>query len=120
VACKPFLSIKSVRELRSSYLLPWSWNATIIVDGSYCASQSGNFEVDFVRIKENSPDLQFTQTFRWAPSRFDVVMELSSDEAILEFRIGFIAPCACRQIDEGLFVPKSAGGAGADIDDAPP
>jgi len=48
------------------------------------------------------------------------MMELPSDEAILEFRIGFIAPCACRQIDQGLFVPKSAGGAGADIDGAPP
>jgi hypothetical protein len=27
-------------------------------------------------------------------------MELSPDEAILDFRIGFIAPCACREIGE--------------------
>src|SRR5262245_3961094 len=38
VACKPFLSIKSVREVRASSppALPWRWNATIIADASYC------------------------------------------------------------------------------------
>jgi hypothetical protein len=25
---------------------------------------------------------------------------LTSDEAILDFRIGFIAPCVCREIDQ--------------------
>src|SRR5262245_1691596 len=100
VACKPFLSIKSVREVRASSLptLPWKWNATIVADTSHCATRSGNFEVDFVRIKENSPDLQFTQSFRWSQNQFDVSMELTSDEAILEFRVGFIAPCVRREI----------------------
>jgi hypothetical protein len=102
VACKPFLSVKSVQEVRPSSPrpLPWRWNATIVADTSFCATRSGNFEVDFVRIKEYSPDLQFTQKFRWSQNQFDVSMELSPDEAVLEFRIGFIAPCVCREIDQ--------------------
>ena len=102
VACKPFVSIKSVREVRASSTpaLPWSWNATMSADARYCVTLSGTFEVDFVRAKENSPDLQFTEKFRWSRGQFDVSMELTSDEAIREFRIGFIAPCVCREISQ--------------------
>jgi hypothetical protein len=101
VACKPFLSIKSVREVRAfTPTLQWKWNATLNADTNHCATRSGNFEVDFVRIKENSPDLQFTQKFRWSEGQFDISTELTSDEAILEFRIGFITPCACREINQ--------------------
>jgi len=53
-----------------------------------------------VRLKENSPDIQFTERFRWSPVRFDVSMDLTSDESILEHRIGFIAPCVCRAFYE--------------------
>src|SRR5262249_14287398 len=102
VACKPLLSIKSMREVRvlSLQALPWRWSATITADTRFCATRSGRFEVDFVRIKENSPDLQFTQNFRWSQTQFDVSIELSPDEAIGEFRIGFIAPCVCREINQ--------------------
>ena len=98
IACKPLLTIKNVREVRpsASPAVPWTWRATIIADISHCATQSGRFEVDFVRIKENSPDIQFTERFHWKPLQFDVSMELTSDESILEQRIGFIAPCVCR------------------------
>jgi hypothetical protein len=101
VVCKPFLSINSVREVRAfTPTLQWKWNATLNASTNHCATRSGNFEVDFVRIKENSPDLQFTQKFRWSQGQFDISMELTSDEAILDFRIGFIAPCVCREIDQ--------------------
>ena len=101
VACKPFLSIASTKEAqRSTPALPWKWNATVVADNNHCATRSGSFEVDFLRIKENAPDLQFTEKFRWTEGQFDVSMELTSDEAILGFRIGFIAPCVCRQIDQ--------------------
>jgi hypothetical protein len=101
VACKPLLSIKSVRDVRT--LTPtgqWKWSATLNADTKHCATRSGRFEVDFVRTKENSPDLQFTQKFRWSQGQFDISMELTSDEAIHELRIGLIAPCACREIDQ--------------------
>jgi hypothetical protein len=95
------LSINSVREVRAfTPTLQWKWNATLNANTDHCATRSGNFEVDFVRIKENSPDLQFTQKFPWNQGQFDISMELTSDEAILDFRIGFIAPCVCREIDQ--------------------
>jgi hypothetical protein len=99
IACKPLLSVKNVREVRlsASPAVPWTWRATITADISHCATQSGIFEIDFVRIKENSPDLQFTERFYWRPLQFDVSMDLTSDESILEHRIGFAAPCVCRE-----------------------
>ena len=102
IVCKPLLSLKSVREVRAVSVpaLPWRWSATIVTDARHCATQSGIFEIDFVRIKENSPDLQFTEKLRWQPDAFEVSMELTSDEAILDFRIGFIAPCVCRPVAE--------------------
>ncbi len=102
LACRAFLSTTAVQEVRpvSTQPLPWKWHATIAVDSTFCATRSGSFEIDFVRMKENSPDLQFTQRFRWTQNPFDISMELSPDEAIREFRIGFIAPCFCREPGE--------------------
>jgi hypothetical protein len=100
VACKPLLSIKTVHEARASYApaSPWRWTASVVADARHCATRSGAFEIDFVRIKENSPDLQFTEKFRWQHDEFSISMELTADEAVPEFRIGFIAPCVCRPI----------------------
>jgi hypothetical protein len=100
VTCKPILSVRNVRELRSAerQVQPWTWKATIVADPSFCATRSGNFEIDFIRIKEYSPDVQFTETVRWSSGQFDVSVELAADESILDYRIGFIAPCVCRDI----------------------
>jgi hypothetical protein len=101
VACKPLLSVKSIQETRNyTPTLAWRWHATLVADANHCATRSGNFEFDFVRLKENSPDLQFTEKFRWVEGQFVVSMELTSDEAVSDFRIGFIAPCVCRAIDQ--------------------
>jgi hypothetical protein len=99
IACKPLLSVVNTREIRNAAqpALPWTWRATIATDLRFCATQSGPFEIDFVRIKEYAPDIQFTQRFRWAARQFDVSMELAADESIHQFRIGFIAPCVCRE-----------------------
>jgi hypothetical protein len=98
IACKPTLSFRNVREVRQpmSPLAPWTWRATIITDARFCATRSGAFEIDFIRIKEFSTDLQFTERLRWSAGQFDVSFELTHDESILEYRIGFIAPCVCR------------------------
>jgi hypothetical protein len=100
VTCKPILSVKNVRELRTAErpVQPWTWKATIVADASYCATRSGNFEIDFIRIKEYSLDVQFTEKYRWSSGQIDVSMELAADESILDYRIGFIAPCICREI----------------------
>ncbi|MBX9774708.1 MAG: hypothetical protein K2Y71_09865 [Xanthobacteraceae bacterium] len=100
ITCKPLLTIKNVRELRASTMppQPWTWRATIVADASYCATQSGWFEVDAIRIKEYAPDVQFTEKYRWTAGQFDVSIELTADEAINDYRIGFIAPCVCREM----------------------
>jgi hypothetical protein len=102
VACKPLLSVKSAHQVRpsSTRAVPWRWHATIFANAGYCATYSGHFEVDFVRLKENSPDVQFTERFRWSSNQFVVSMELAADEAIREFRIGFVPPCVCQDIDK--------------------
>ena len=69
-----------------------------MADPSYCATRSGNFEIDVIRTKEYSPDMQFTEKYRWNAGQFDVSIELRADEAIEDYRIGFIAPCVCREI----------------------
>jgi hypothetical protein len=98
VACKPVLSFRN-REVRPPIppFVPWTWRATIVADARFCATHSGGFEIDFIRIKEYSPDLQFTERLRWRAGQFDVSFELAADESILQYRIGFIAPCVCRE-----------------------
>jgi hypothetical protein len=99
IACKPLLSIGKVRDLRAPPVpQPWTWTATIVADTSYCATTSGKFEIDFIRIKEYAPDVQFTEPYQWVPGRFQVNVELAADEAVLKYRIGFIAPCVCRAL----------------------
>ena len=100
VTCKPILSVKNVREFRNADrpVQPWTWKATIVADASFCATKYGNFEIDFIRIKEYSLDLQFTEKYRWSAGQIDVSMELAADESILDYRIGFVAPCVCREI----------------------
>jgi hypothetical protein len=53
----------------------------------------------FISIQEYSPvELQFTERFQWREGQFEVSLELSADEAVLEYRIGFVAACVCRDI----------------------
>jgi hypothetical protein len=99
IACKPMLSFRSVREVRQPTppLVAWKWQATIVADARFCATRSGPFEIDFIRIQEYSTDLQFIERLSWSAGQFDVSFELGPAESILEYRIGFIAPCVCRE-----------------------
>ena len=100
ITCKPILSIRNVRELRTANMpiQPWIWKATIVADDTYCATATGVFEIDFIQIKEYSPDVQFTERYKWTPGQFEVTMELAGDESIHDYRIGFIAPCVCQAL----------------------
>jgi len=50
------------------------------------------------RIHEYSPDVQFTEKHRWTAGQFDVSIEQAADESVVDYRIGFIAPCVCGEI----------------------
>lgn len=95
IACKPLLTVTSVRfsEVRSPQR---QWTAALLADVSYCATSWGRFEIDFIRIKEHGPDMQFTKPFTWKAGQFEVTVDFWGDEAVLDYRIGFIAPCVCR------------------------
>lgn len=102
-ACKPLLSVQTVREALASAIpsRERTWQATLATDIRYCATRNGIFEIDFIRTKDNAPDLQFTEKFRWRERKFSVSIELAADESIEGFRIGFIAPCVCRAYANG-------------------
>jgi hypothetical protein len=99
VTCKPILSVKNVQDVRTSTVPePWTWNATIHANPTFCATRSGSFEIDFVRIKEYAPDLQFTAKFQWVSGQFDVTIE-GADEAIHDYRIGFCSASVAKSQD---------------------
>ena len=96
VACKPIITIKSVHlsELRDMQRV---WTAVLAVNASYCATSFGRFEIDFIREKENAPDIQFTERFDWRPGQIEVSITLWWDEVVPDYRIGFVAPCVCHE-----------------------
>jgi hypothetical protein len=95
IARKPLLTITAVRfsEVRS---LQRQRTAVLLADVSYCATSWGRFEIDFMRVKEHGPDMQFTKPFTWTAGQFEVTVDFWGDEAVLDYRIGFIASCVCR------------------------
>jgi len=96
VSCKPILSTRATSDTRVSPIEPYHWKAAMFADSSHCATRSGAFEVDFIRIKEYAPDMQFTEKYQWTKGEFEIVLELWGDEAVIDHRIGFVAPCVCR------------------------
>jgi hypothetical protein len=97
ITCKPIITVKEIyySDVRN---MQRTWNAVFAVDGSYCATTSGPFEIDFVRLKENAPDLQFTQEYEWRLGEFKVSLELWQDEFVQNYRVGFIASCVCQEM----------------------
>jgi hypothetical protein len=95
ISCKPLLKIDEVRfsEVRS---LQRIWTAVLLVDTYNCATSHGRFDIDFIRLKETAGDMQFTKQLTWTPGRIEVSVDFWADEAVLDYRIGFVAPCVCR------------------------
>jgi hypothetical protein len=95
--CTPNLVIK---RAQLSEMRGWQrmWTARIAVDASSCATTSGRFFIRFVRLKEVGPDLPFAETFTWRPGVIEVSTGFAADEAVLDYAIGYVRPCACRAI----------------------
>ena len=94
--CKPAVTVKEY-EFSPVRMSQRTWTARIAVDASPCATASGRFNVDFVRTKEDAPDLRFTQQFTWTPGQVEASTNFARDEFVLDFSIGDVAPCPCRQ-----------------------
>jgi hypothetical protein len=73
------------------------WTAIVSVDASTCAANSGgSFEIVFMRLSENAPDLEYREQFVWSSPSTKVLLHFSADEAVERYRIENIAPCICR------------------------
>ena len=92
--CRPDLVVRKA-TLSEVQHMRRTWTARILVDAGRCASASGAFTIAFVRLKENAPDLQFSEPFTWAPGEIEVSTDLATDEALLRYSIS-AAPCPCR------------------------
>ena len=95
--CTPDLAITGAHlsEVQASQRI---WTARIAVDASPCAATSGRFFIRFVRLKETAPDLPFAEAFTWRPGAVEVSLDFAADEAVQDYSIGYVRPCACRAV----------------------
>jgi hypothetical protein len=95
--CTPDLAIMSA-HLSQMHAAQRIWTARVTVDASSCATMSGRFFIRFVRLKEVGPDLPFAEAFTWRPGVIEVSTEFAADEAVLDYSLGYVRPCACRAV----------------------
>ena len=94
--CKPALALTqaSISDVRNRQR---TWTGVLSLDASPCSSASGEFEVEFTRLKENAPDLRFIERFAWASGQTKVSLDIWWDEWVQDYRVSRVAPCPCRQ-----------------------
>ena len=93
--CKPVLSLRDVRTSQA-HELQRTWTGVLVADASRCSTTSGPFDMQFTRLKEVAPDLQFTERFTWVSGQSELVLDFWWDEWLEDYRILSIAPCPCR------------------------
>jgi hypothetical protein len=94
--CKPALAVTeaSISDARNRQR---TWTGVLTVDASPCSSASGEFEVEFTRLKENAPDLRFVERFTWASGQTKVSLEIWWDEWVQDYRVRRVPRCPCRK-----------------------
>jgi hypothetical protein len=93
--CKPGLSLRDVR-ISEAHEMQRTWTGVLVADASRCSTTSGFFDMQFTRLKEISPDLQFTERFTWVSGQSELLLDFWWDEWLEDYRILSIAPCPCR------------------------
>ena len=94
--CKPVLSLRDAR-ISEAHEMHRTWTGVLVTDSSPCSTTSGQFDVQFTRLKETAPDLQFMERFTWVSGQSEVSLDFWWDEWLEESRIISIAPCPCRE-----------------------
>jgi hypothetical protein len=96
--CKPLLAFKNVRfSPTQPETMEHIWSATLSVDASRCATMSGRFEILFSRLKENAPEIDFSERFTWKPESVEVSVNFWADEAVEGYWLHNVAACPCRE-----------------------
>jgi hypothetical protein len=94
--CKPVLSLRDVR-LSEAREMHRTWTSVLTADASPCSTAAGQFDVQFMRLKETAPDLQFMERFTWVSGQSELSLDFWWDEWLEDSRIISIAPCPCRE-----------------------
>jgi hypothetical protein len=95
--CKPVIGFKEVRfSPTHRETMERTWSATLSVDASRCATTSGRFEILFTRLKENAPEVDFSERFTWTPGAMEVSVSFWADEAVEGYWLHSVAACPCR------------------------
>jgi hypothetical protein len=94
-ACHPALELIAAR---TSEVHDWKrvWTGVLALDASRCSTSSGQFEIQFNRLMEFGPDLQFSQRFVWNVGQTEVSLDLGWEEWLQDYRVSSIATCPCR------------------------
>jgi hypothetical protein len=93
--CKPALTLRDVR-ISEAREMQRMWTGVLVAEASRCSTASGLFDIQFTRLKEVSPDLQFTERFTWVSGQSELSLDFWWDEWPEDYRIVSIAPCPCR------------------------
>jgi hypothetical protein len=93
--CAPDLQLREA-HISQPRSLQRTWTARLIADASQCSTTSGEFEIEFTRLKETAPDMQFIERFSWAQGKTGVSLDIWWDEWLQSYRIIRVVPCPCR------------------------
>lgn len=94
--CRPVLAFKNVQfSPMQRPTMERKWTATVSVDASRCATDSGLFAVGFLRLKEGAPDAVFREQFTWQSPLTTLEVGFWADEAAEDYWLDSVSPCAC-------------------------
>jgi hypothetical protein len=93
--CRPGIEFHPLRPISGEFPQERLWKADLTGDASQCREQSGLFQLQITRLKENAPDLDFLVIEVWRAGQFEVQLTLANDEAIGLSQIIWIARCSC-------------------------
>ncbi len=95
-SCEPSLTISSPKmsDMRGSVR---TWSAAVTANASACSNKSGRFSIEFTRLLEFGPDVNFVEQFEWVEGTSRIELEFSPYEAVQRHQIRHVEPCSCRQ-----------------------
>ncbi len=93
--CRPRLELDPFRPISGVFPRERVWKAELTGYALQCSEESGLFQLQITRLKDNAPDLDFLVTERWRVGRFEFLLTSASDEQIGRAQIMWISRCTC-------------------------
>lgn len=93
--CRPRLELHPFRPISGVLPKERVWKADLTGYALQCREESGLFQLQITRLKDNAPDLDFLVTKQWRTGPFEVVLTSAPDEQIGLAQIMWISRCTC-------------------------